>query len=352
MNKETAINNFKEQKINRRWKSVDWKSNRLYCEGDYLYSYGHHFCLAKRMIRDDKPFYLLNGDTYSSETSKHQSHVLRAMKPNEHTIVSFTALQTIGANYKEIQGDDILDFSGAKTMLIHWKNDRYYLGLKGNKPFGSNQQGMPIWEKIEKDSEGKIIRKEGYWYILGGVLINANLSTLAKIGDRDFERQVNYKAKIYCGMDERQYFIAELNPDENYYIGTTNEAVKSLMPSRLRNDTDSIIIRQGEWFFRKVDFDLEKFRIEKGLSKTKLNKAIKFIELPRRNDRSSRHVVRALYPENGINEGSTLVTGKVYHKNSFNNLATGQHAIVNLDGWFQFYHNTEVRSVSSQGKVD
>ena len=48
------------------------KGSNMFIEGDTIYSYGHHFPIAKRLSDGT---YLLNTDSYSSSTARHVSHM-------------------------------------------------------------------------------------------------------------------------------------------------------------------------------------------------------------------------------------------------------------------------------------
>lgn len=54
----------------------DGSGSNMFIEGDSIYSYGHHFMLAKRIGFNE---YLWNPDGYSSSTSKHKCYVSGAL---------------------------------------------------------------------------------------------------------------------------------------------------------------------------------------------------------------------------------------------------------------------------------
>jgi hypothetical protein len=56
--------------------STQGKASRMFIEGDTIYSYGHHFPLAKRLNQNT---FLLNVDKYSSSTTHHQTYMNRAL---------------------------------------------------------------------------------------------------------------------------------------------------------------------------------------------------------------------------------------------------------------------------------
>jgi len=56
--------------------------SRMFAKGDKIYSYGHHFLLAKKEVYDNQVYILLNSNTFSNTTSKHQSLLSRAIPSN------------------------------------------------------------------------------------------------------------------------------------------------------------------------------------------------------------------------------------------------------------------------------
>jgi len=52
--------------------------SHMYIDGDTIYSYGHHFPMAKRWNKDGID-YLYNPDHYSPSTACHQAHVRSAI---------------------------------------------------------------------------------------------------------------------------------------------------------------------------------------------------------------------------------------------------------------------------------
>lgn len=56
--------------------------NRMFAEGNEIYSYGHHFMLAQKEIHDNQVYILLNSETYSHCTSKQTNLLSRAIPGN------------------------------------------------------------------------------------------------------------------------------------------------------------------------------------------------------------------------------------------------------------------------------
>jgi hypothetical protein len=76
----------------------DKRTERVYYDGDTLFSYGSHFPMA-RVIRGDAgefDFVLVNGDTYSPSTSNHQRHMRDAIRGLKQVIIPFDALRAAG----------------------------------------------------------------------------------------------------------------------------------------------------------------------------------------------------------------------------------------------------------------
>ena len=58
---------------------IKGQSKNMFIEDDTIYSYGHHFPIAKRIYINDERYYLFNLNSYSSSTIKHKSYVKRAI---------------------------------------------------------------------------------------------------------------------------------------------------------------------------------------------------------------------------------------------------------------------------------
>lgn len=58
---------------------TDGEVGNMFIRGDTIYSYGYHFPIAKRVIRNGATAYLFNSDIYSTSTTQQQSLVLNAI---------------------------------------------------------------------------------------------------------------------------------------------------------------------------------------------------------------------------------------------------------------------------------
>jgi hypothetical protein len=83
----------------------DKTTQRVYYEGDTIFSYGSHFPMA-RVVRDDAgefSFVLVNGNTYSPSTSNHQRHMRDAISGLRQVIIPFEALRVAGIDPSTIR---------------------------------------------------------------------------------------------------------------------------------------------------------------------------------------------------------------------------------------------------------
>ncbi len=104
----------------RRWSEIvrgitdkpPLKCSNIVVSGDRVFSYGSHFELA-RPLRDKRGkivAYLLNGDTYSVTTSKHQSQVRNVMRYTPEipsVIIPFSALDSAGVDRGSVRIVDV-----------------------------------------------------------------------------------------------------------------------------------------------------------------------------------------------------------------------------------------------------
>lgn len=133
------------------------------------------------------------------------------------------------------------------------------------------------------------------------------------------------------GQDEGTYFGVELSSKAS----TVKEAFELLTPKEARGVG---VKRQGEWFMVPVK--------EKDVPDTK-DTLLQFETdyhghafLPLETRNSNRHDITTT-------DGRVGKDGKVYAKNP--NISHDQHVNISGSGWFTFYKNTAVRSVSQEG---
>lgn len=84
------------------------RASNVFAEGDKLYSYGHHFELARvlRNKKGDARLYLLNGDRVSNTTSSHQATVRNRLERDSNVpsvIIPYPALNEAGVDLDSIR---------------------------------------------------------------------------------------------------------------------------------------------------------------------------------------------------------------------------------------------------------
>lgn len=163
-----------------------------------LYSYGHHFQLAVRLSTGE---YLINGDTYSSSTSRHTSLCIRYLQPN--VIIPFSALDQVTRDHHLIE-------------IVDRESDKY----------------IP---RTRKDPEtGELIEYEEHR--LGAAVI--------KFENKYYLSSIDDGAKGQGG-----YFLVEL-PERARDV---ENAFDLLFPEEM--DQRCPYVRQGEFFFVPTDME-------------------------------------------------------------------------------------------------
>lgn len=163
-----------------------------------LYSYGHHFELAVRLNTGE---YLINGDTYSSSTSRHTSLCIQHLRPN--VIIPFSALDQVTRDHHLIE-------------IVDRESDKY----------------IP---RTRKDPEtGELIEYEEHR--LGAAVI--------KFENKHYLSSIDDGAKGQGG-----YFLVEL-PERARDV---ENAFDLLFPEEM--DQRCPYVRQGEFFFVPTDME-------------------------------------------------------------------------------------------------
>ncbi len=291
MDQSELITRFKNQDKNRRTKTCDFTTSNIFCEGRLLYSYGRHFTLAK-YLKDD--FFLINGDKYSSTTSRHQGEVNNILKG---VTISATAIQNI-ISFNNIEYNHIIDFreDSADYSLFYNKKTKKYFKREFDYdnstykflPYFKPSQGMfiPYNDKNQKNSlfestnfPDQIIGKKedfkvGYWHILGGVLFKID------------------KKYYVSALDENSYFVTELYPKfKKEKNKTFNLAIESLKPDTIKQaeSLNQEVLRQGEYFFVNTSMTDYNLASVNNLKITQFKKLAKQKNLPNRKNRTNNH---------------------------------------------------------------
>lgn len=283
----------------------------VYSEGDTLFSYGTHFPLVQRRSGEDNlinrgEWFLLNGDKYSSSTSKHQSITYRLFE--EYPRVSFSAINAAGISYRTCE---LIDFTKDEQRTVY-QDDPGFDEFNMHIPAGAEYHET-------RNEDGTIYSKA--FHRIGSVVL--------KQADKYY----------LCSMDEGNYFVSLLPCP----VQSVNDAFEVLKPSVVRNAEGNGVEtkRQGEWFFIPMSND--------NLTIRKKDLKPQFI-LPSGDSASNLHIAtKGIELETGF----YYVTGMVRHRSPRTGRATGQHKRLTLgERFFLAVCNTAQGNWSASGRVD
>ena len=265
--------------------STSGNSSNMFIECDKIFSYGHHFILAIR-LNDGK--YLVNGDTYSSSTSKQQSYIRDLCKPN--FIIPFSALERITGNLNTEKANNI--------KIIEQTRDKY--------------REIPYIDPKTKEQK---IRTE---HELGGVLFSYE--------NNYYLSSTDINAKNFRGG----YFLVEIPEKAN----TVKEALDLLIPIELRGTNN--YLRQGEFFFVPTEIK-EKDLVDSQTGRYAINTYFDQTKVSRNN-----HDANKLKLDK---DGNVFVKGRILHP-EHKSLSLGQKT------WYRVYINRAKQSIAATGNID
>lgn len=271
----------------------------VFFEDDTIYSYGYHFPLAIRL-----PWgFLLNGDTPSSTTAKHQADVRSAVRKSQrpYMIIPFLTLLAAGivprsVEFVNAEPDRAIPYACRRKFCVQTPHEHQ-----------AHRLGRSVFK------------------VTGGV---------RNVGEDDFIVPDRY---FLSGTDEtmvnarRSYFMAEL-PEPAASVYQALEILKP--PAVLAAERDGVVVkRQGEWFFIPTDLQTRHLPNDPTLSRM----------LPHRDaTRRSRHTVTELRVFGGV----VCVRGTVRH-------TAQDHTMLKLGTlWHSVHENCEIRSFRASGRVD
>lgn len=266
---------------------------------DTLYSYGYHFPMAIKLGF----YYLINADSYSPTTGKHQSYVQRGVPANMKIEIPFSALDEAGIPYREI-------------LVVDKEESRYI--------------------EVERKVDG--VKEMVRTHLMG--------STLFRHKDRLFLSGIDETAKdLWNG-----FFLTEVEGNPT----TVSEAYESMMPEevKLAIEEGEEVLRQGEYFFVKVSYkyDLDFLStIEKG----------KQADYPLRKNHPLSHKTRdanlegtwRYHDSRHVVTNYANIAGDIFAKGTCRHKG-GEHKMLKLDGWHRVYENIQKKSWTAQGRVD
>jgi hypothetical protein len=98
------------------------RSNKIFADGDRIYSYGHHFEMA-RVLRDRKGKprgFLINGERVSVTTTRHQGEVRSAIKKTglPRVIIPYSALDAAGIDPDTVELIDVTEDRSIETKHV------------------------------------------------------------------------------------------------------------------------------------------------------------------------------------------------------------------------------------------
>jgi hypothetical protein len=167
-----------------------YRGANVFAEGNYLYSYGKHFILA---VRKEDGSFLLNGDKYSTTTSRHQSDTYSLF--GKHPRVSFSACESAMNDQYWYDRVEILDHTEDE-----FKSSIGFCPLEDFKKIIPN--GAEV--HVSRTSNGEIDHIS--YHRIGQALLRY---TTYKTYVSNSEPQLRVRYFI-CGMDEGSYFVSEL----------------------------------------------------------------------------------------------------------------------------------------------
>ena len=283
MTQSELVKRYAERTPNRHTQKVAFRYGNISCRDDYIYSFDW-FEMAKYLgEKDNKPYFIKNGDRYSQSTSGHQGLV---QSHCSGPTVSRTALDAAGLSFKQITMDNILDvlydhqeyglyrekktgkFFKQKDNYIKDENNRWVIQEPTYEQFKTPKQGMFIPLRYNEELPERFSAK-GYWHILGGVLLKKEDDT------------------FLCALDEGSYFVAQLSEPAQ----TVEQAFESLKPEAVKQAMSKglDVKRQGEWFFIPTGLDDQTLADSLGITKTSVRNIARQKSLPSTDNRVHSH---------------------------------------------------------------
>lgn len=269
----------------------------VYFEGDTIYSYGTHFPMAVRLPK----LFILNADTYSTSTSRHQDMVRGAVRGSPQILVPLSALRRMGIELRTIRLVEVGPDREIKRTCKRVHESRWE----------RRQPGYQKPEAVAHEHESHLL------------------------GQSVFESAGRF---YLSGTDEtardawRAYFLVELPPGRGEPRSVAN-ALNLLEPAAVAGARANgrVVLRQGEWYF-----------VAAPSPNTPIQAELKDALLPNPDGSRGHHKVTRLAFDP---YGGMYAKGTVRH--------TGRdHKMLVLKGWHAVYRNTAVRAASAGGRVD
>lgn len=225
------------------------RGSNVSAAGDRILSY--HWWEMARIVRTragEPQFWLINGDTYSPSTSKHQSNVRSAISRSNlpKLIVPYTALDAAGIKRASITPLDVRDdrwepYTRRAAELPESRSPRI-------ESDGTATVMNAKWEYVQAHLDGDLWVWEDVRHWLGDSLF---MATVREQRNRPAYEQRDRRAKFLSSFDYQEsrplYFLAEL-PRSN--VETVDDAFELLKPPAVAAAMNSglEVTRQGDIF--------------------------------------------------------------------------------------------------------
>lgn len=229
---------------------------------DTIYSYGSHFPLATIMPSasgDPRGWWLLNGDTYSVSTSRHQSLVRNAVKGTglPSMIVSFSALNEAGIRHSSITPVEILPdrYTWEPRTRVEAPSDYSRTGGDSTRNWQQLPDGRWSYE-AQVHHLGEAVFHAKYTQRVPRVIEN---------GVWRYPPNIHGTAYFLSAFDENEpgfglYFMCQLPPDAK--PSTVAEAREALKPELVKfaEKAGLEVLRQGDVFAIVTDAETRNLR--------------------------------------------------------------------------------------------
>ncbi|QBP33375.1 hypothetical protein SEA_BRUTONGASTER_161 [Gordonia phage BrutonGaster] len=228
----------------------------VFSEGDTIYSYGRHFPMGILVRNDDGTIRhaVLNGDTYSVSTTRHQSEVRHALARAEITyvIVPFEALSNANIKATTIEPIDVkadgFEYTAQSSsvapggMIVDnvrggYYGSEYVWTNEDTRHFVGSTHGGQL---VKLDADGTY-RWHSVRHWLGDAVFKAKTQPWG-----EFERTAYYVSSFDRQESRPLYFLSEL-PRE---VFSFEDAMQALKPEAVltAEDMGREVTRQGDMF--------------------------------------------------------------------------------------------------------
>jgi hypothetical protein len=101
-------------------------NKHMYIEGNTIFSYGHHFPIAKKWGK----VYLMNSDGYSATTKRHKMLVFRDLSTNGETIIFLPNCDIQNAYRQREMNEKTIEKFKVKLSRVKTRQSYYESGIR------------------------------------------------------------------------------------------------------------------------------------------------------------------------------------------------------------------------------